>query len=127
MPIVYSLNLETDDKNALSKALDIIFDEGSLRKSNTAKAFSIDVDRGLIFYWFNSDGTTPLPCSLDKKEVEAIVIKYLETVEYPKNDYRGDGDLKKGFIISNNVSGKHGGGESYALFAVKPEWIMYGK
>lgn len=129
MPIVYDLKLKTDDRNALSKALDIIFDEGSTRQSIPAKAFLTDIDRGLIFYWFTgvNEETNPFPCALNKKEVEVIIAKYLDTIEYPKSDYTGDGDLKKGFVINNNVVGEHGGSESYALFAVKPEWIVYGK
>lgn len=128
MPIVYNFNLKTDDRNALSKALDIIFDEGSERKAQSAKSFLTDVNRGIIFYWSAvKEETNPLPCALGKKEVEVIIEKYLDTIDYPRSDYTGDGDLKKGFFISNDVVGRHGGSESYALFVVKPEWIIYGK
>lgn len=114
---VYDLNIKADSDFAICKILELIFEE----QHTTAKTFKIDSEKGLIFYWVDKrEGYDQLPIPMRAEELKPIILKWLKTVEYPKQG-TGDGSYKKGWRLYNKVD------DFYAIFAIKPEWTYYSK
>lgn len=115
---VYKIDILSDSDFVLTKALEIVFE----RDTETVKGYKIDPEKGFIFYWYWATGSevNEFPLPLRAEELKPIISKWLKTAEYSREG-TGDGTYKKGWRLYNK------GIDSYATFAIKPEWTYYSK
>lgn len=112
------LEVVSDNPLDLKAAVEIAF-----RYGHTAVAWMREGNTSLTLFWSNSKSeSTPLPFGLGAEVALELIRGWLEKQDYPRMP-NTDGSCKKGFSV---LAGSKLD-SPYAIFTVKPEWIVYGK
>lgn len=122
-------NVNGNAQELLSDALQLAFLQAG--HDFKAKAFKVDKKKGLILLW--SDEGTKFPVPLDAHAVLPIVTAWLEGDEAKTIECEGwdadadhDGNNERGWRVYVEDWG-HVGDCSYAICAVKPAYMWFGK
>lgn len=124
-------NVNGKGREQLAEVMRLAF----LQKSNYAKAvaYKIDPQKGMILLWHNTEakGITGLPAPLTAEDAAVLVSAWLETRPNTEcsdwdADAEHDGDNELGWRVYCEDWG-HVAGERFAICAVKPAWLWYGK
>lgn len=113
----------------LLHALELIFEQ----RKHVAKAY-LRNEYGLVLYWHHDKGTIAFPARLTADQVLPTVLAYLDDPDgHPElkfeewdADTEHDGYNRKGWRVYVEDWG-HVGGNSYALCAIRPVFLWYGK
>jgi hypothetical protein len=98
---------------------------------STAKAWRVDPVKGMILLWYATETDTPFPAPMGADEVYHVVRQWL--LSKPQAECVGwdadadhDGSNSLGWRVYCEDWG-HVGDDHYAIVAVKPAWMWYGK
>lgn len=125
--VVQNLIVEADTKNALSSALDILFQEVS--KVVGYKEFVTDDGIPTLAVYWSGDNLNKFIVEIkDPEDIVDMLLTWAknksENVSYPDID----GSVKAGFKIFNNMSyDKAPHDRFYIAFYMQPSWIEYHK
>jgi len=124
-------NVNGESKEKLIKTMELAFGR------ETAKSWFFDKEKGLIFYWLLSGrenkSSTDFPSPLDAIRAADTAWDWLQGKEAGSMSCDGwdanadhDGDNGKGFRVYCEDWG-HVGDNVYAIIAVRPAYMWYGK
>lgn len=116
----------------LRSAIDLVFAISGHR--GDAQAWRQTKTHGLVFYWWNEDGTVPFPDNCGTPELCALMAEnwlkseFAKTVELSDfcDDADHDGHNEEGWQVYCEDWG-HVDDSHYAIFAVKPAFVWFGK
>lgn len=121
-----NFNIAGSDMEALTKFLPIVIPKSvwgfQILKdreyydynSGTTKKI---VKQGLLLCGYKEDTFIQFPSLLGAEELEKILIKWLDTIEYPEKP-KIDGSAKKGFCLKSF---------EYNYILLEPYWQVFGK
>ena len=124
-------NVNGNEDKQLLDTLKLVFTQ----RGSTCKATLFDKEKGLILLWWceTGDKGNLLPTDLTAEEIFPIVKSWLKSKQASEVECKGwdansqhDGSNSMGWRIYCEDWG-HVGGISYAICAVKPAYMWYGK
>lgn len=90
-------------------------------------------EKGLVFYWSDSEGVNPFPCRVDASTVASMFFNWRDSDQAKKMKLTGtdedadhDGSNKFGWRMYVENWGRIDG-ETYSMFAITPSYLWYGK
>jgi len=134
------------EREYLLRPIHLIFDPMA-KKRVTVRDWSITPKGALVFFWTRDpEWKHPMgssPFAMDAQQATDFAVAWLNEQEYPKAPDT-DGSVGKGFHLTTwadpefmwdgspkpgkkETKWPHPAGSHYAMFAVKPIWIVYGK
>lgn len=126
-------NVNGEGLDMLVQTLKLVFrQEGANTK---AKAWRFIPGKGFVLLWHanTNSGATAFPVPMEPEEVAPLVMRWLETPEAQEMACEGwdkdedhDGSNDRGWRVYCEDWG-HVGGESYAICAIRPVFLWYGK
>lgn len=128
-------NVNGESKEDLALALKLAFSQRS--SVGTARAWKVVPSHGLVFYWYASTGTHPLPVPLDAEGAAEIAWQWLHSAEgesTPTDAALGswfknldhDGSNIMGWRAYSEDWG-HVNRDSYAIVAIHRSYLWLGK
>lgn len=122
-------NVNGRGSEMLLAALKLAFAQES-RNDKPCVAYRVN-EKGITLLWHAASGSTPLPAPMSAEQVMPIVTAWLDsepkvTLEQWEEDIDHDGHNGAGWRVYVENWG-HVGNEPYALCAVKPVFLWYGK
>lgn len=124
-------NVNGEGRDMLASTLKLAFlQEGA---NTLAKAWRFIPDKGLVLLWSNREGATPFPVPMGAEEVATMAMRWLETEDAKEmacvdwdRDEDHDGCNERGWRVYCENWG-HVGDEHYAICAIRPVFLWYGK
>lgn len=124
-------NVNGEDFDTLKKAIELVFMINS--EHTKAVSWEFHKDKGLIFSWTKTDRGHLFPIPLDSEKAASITWDWLKT-EDSKNMKCEDWDCDNDHDGSNGDGWRvyvedwgHVGTNSYAICAIRPVYVWYGK
>jgi len=129
---VFNINGRGDE--LLEKVIELAFiQEWGPESPATVKAWREDKEKGLIFLWTATEDSNKFPTALNAKQAAGVASAWLQG-EFAQEveldgwdvdcDHDGSNDL--GWRVYCEDWG-HVGHDSYAIIAIKPAYMWYGK
>lgn len=121
--VVQALIVEADTDSSLKAALTV-----ALSYHSSVSHYSVEIqdECPVLHLKWRSDskpGTQEFLSPMKSPDhVAAEVRRWLDAVEYPSNNYSGDGSTKKGYRVTGEYAFT-----GYDVCTIKPVWIIYGK
>lgn len=130
---LFNVNGENSKTLKLAIKLAFMIDSYS-EEGNIAKAYRVDPNKGLIFLWTSdTTGAIPFKNPLHYKDAFKFALEWLSSpeatnikLEHWEEDVDHDGSNSIGWRVYLEDWG-HVGDERYAICAVKPCYLWYGK
>lgn len=125
-------NVNGRGTDMLQKALELAFIQNG--RNTTCNAWKQTKENGLILLWSSSSkDAVPLPSPLSHEQCIPLIEGWLngdfsKSVQLSEfcEDHSHDGENRKGWQMYCENWG-HVGGEHYAICAIKPAYMWYGK
>lgn len=124
-------NVNGEDFDTLKKTIELAF---LINGSNTkAVSWEFDKDKGLVLSWTKTERGHLFPVALDAEESASIAWKWIHTEDAKKMkfekwdcDQDHDGSNGDGWRVYVEDWG-HVGTNCYAICAIRPAYVWYGK
>lgn len=133
-------NVNGKGKEMLQATLQLAFAQEGSR--TTAKGYVIDPKKGMILLWHNETPGIPFPSPLNADSVTNIVWDWLQTEPEIEHESHWDQDYDDGDVSTDlgwrvycedwghvciGPSYNHAAASHYAIVAIKPAYMWYGK